>query len=129
VTTSEGDQETVLAFLTTTCAPCEPLWEKLARRHEGTAPETRVVVVTPSASMENERRARQLTPPGVHLHMGSETWFSYGVHQAGTFLLVRSRHAGPPPWEVPGQVLATANPAGPWELEALLGEWSRLPSH
>ena len=120
---------TILAFLTTTCAPCEPLWEKLARSPKGNAPRARVVVVTPSASMENERRARQLTPLGVHLHMGSETWFSYGVAQAGTFLLVRSRDAGPPPWDVPGQVLATANPAGPSDVEALLGEWSRLPSH
>jgi hypothetical protein len=55
--------------------------------------------------------------------MGSETWFSYGVSQAGTFVLVRSPTAGRPPWEERAEVLGFATPRSPSELEALLQHW------
>ena len=56
-----------------------------------------LVVVTPSRSMEDERAARRLVPDGVHLHMGSETWFEYGIGRAASFALVRSPGTGPLP--------------------------------
>ena len=72
----------------------------------------KLVVVTPSRSMEDEQLARQLTPPGAHLHMGSETWFAYGVGLAGTFVLVRSDPEDAPPWAQAGRVLGSAHLAG-----------------
>lgn len=73
--------------------------------------------------MEDERLARQLVPPGVHLHMGSETWFAYGVGKAASFALVRSPLSGPPPWEEVGQILGAANVEAPEELVRLVTAW------
>jgi hypothetical protein len=70
--------DTLLAFLTTSCAECQPFWEMMAGSAAIDDLGARLVVVTPSRSMENERLARGLVPEGVHLHMGSETWFEYG---------------------------------------------------
>lgn len=112
---------TLLAFLTTTCEPCGAFWEMLALGVPALG--VPVVVVTPSRSMEDERLARRLTPPAARLHMGSETWFAYGVTQAGTFVLVRDRPDGQPVWESPGQVLGSGTPAGPAELSRLVEGW------
>jgi hypothetical protein len=126
--TSGADETTytLLAFLTTTCAPCGPFWEMLATAAPSRELGVRMVVVTPSSSMEDERTARRLTPPGVLLHMGSETWFSYGVAQAGTFVLVRSPAGASVPWAQPGEVLGSATPQGPSEVEALVRRWLGL---
>jgi hypothetical protein len=91
-----------------------------AARHELGA---RVAVVTPSASLEDERLVRQLTPDGVEVHMSSETWFRYGVGQAGTFVLVRDHSGGARPWEAPGEVLGSATPEGPAQLAELVALW------
>jgi hypothetical protein len=126
---SAGNESTptLLAFLTTTCTPCRPFWEMMAAAPPGPELGATLVVVTPSRSMEDERAARRLTPPGVDLHMRSETWFSYGVAQAGTFVLVRSL-AGSPAWEQPGEVLGSATPESPAALEALVRRWlARVP--
>jgi len=84
---------------------------------------TRLVVVTPSRSMEDERRAEKLVPPGVHLHMGSETWFAYGIGKAASFVLVRSPADGPPPWQQPGQVLGAADVESPEQLIERMKSW------
>lgn len=75
-----------------------------------------LAVVTPSRSMEDEAEARRRLPAGAHLHMGSETWFGYGIGQAGTALLVRTASHDPPPWQGPpfngtvlGQALLSSN--------------------
>lgn len=95
----------VLAFVTTSCRQCAPVWATLdAAASKLPVP---LVVVTPSRSMEDEPRARQLTPAGALLHMSSDTWFMYGVAQAGTVMLVRQGPAAPP-WDEPGDVLGTA---------------------
>lgn len=116
---------TLLAFLTTTCAPCQQFWGMLADPDARAALGTKVVVVAPSPSMENRRRAQELTPPGVELHMGSETWFDYAVTQAGTFVLVHDAPDGRPPWEGPagGVVIGSAEPASPAELLDLVARW------
>jgi hypothetical protein len=121
-----GTTLTLIAFLTTTCAPCGPFWEMLATGAPGRELGVQTVVVTPSSSMEDEREARRLTPPGVLLHMGSETWFNYGVAQAGTFVLVRSPAGAPVPWAGPGEVMGSATPHGPSEVEGLVRRWLGL---
>lgn len=83
----------------------------------------RLVVVTPSRSMEDERRARELLPPGAYLHMGSETWFEYGIGSSASFVLVRCELDGPEPWEQAGQVLGSASARSPGELVDLVKRW------
>jgi hypothetical protein len=118
-----GTTETLLAFLTTTCAECQPFWEMLAGAATRADLGAQVAVVTPSRSMEDERLARRLVPDGVHLHMGSETWFEYGIGRAASFALVRSPSSGPPPWEELGKVLGSANVEAPEELVRLVSAW------
>jgi hypothetical protein len=89
---------------------------------------TRLVVVTPSRSMEDERRAKRLVPPGVHLHMGSETWFAYGVGKAASFVLVRSPNDGPPPWQQAGHVLGAADVESPEQLLDRMRSWKAAAS-
>lgn len=123
----------LLAFVTTSCQVCGPVWEMLATlaSDEGGPGESgtyQLVVVTPSPSMEDERRARALTPAGALLHMSSATWFDYGVLQAGTFILLRAADAVGPqareaPWCPPGHVLGSAVPSHPDELRSLVAGW------
>jgi hypothetical protein len=122
-TDEAGTTETLLAFLTTTCAECQPFWEMLAGAATRADLGAQVAVVTPSRSMEDERLARRLVPDGVYLHMGSETWFEYGIGRAASFALVRSPSDGPPPWEELGKVLGTANVDAPEELVRLVKAW------
>ena len=122
-----GSVDTLLAFLTTTCASCQPFWEMMADGSLPRALGAPLVVVTPSPSMEDERLAKRLVPPGVHLHMGSETWFEYGIGKAATFVLVRSRRDGPPPWQQAGQVIGAADISGPEELIERVRRWQAAP--
>jgi hypothetical protein len=122
-TTEPGTIETLLAFLTTSCAECQPFWEMLAGATALDDLGAQVAVVTPSRSMEDERLARRLVPDGAHLHMGSETWFEYGIGRAASFALVRAPSNGPPPWEELGKVLGSANVETPEELMRLLRAW------
>ena len=115
--------DSLLAFLTTSCVSCQKHWEMMTAAPEGLAGAARLVVVTPSRSMDDELRARRMTPPGAYLHMGSETWFMYGVGQAGTFVLVRSRRDGPPPWAEAGLVLGSATVDDPARLAGLVRSW------
>ncbi len=122
-TAEAGTTDTLLAFLTTSCAECQPFWEMMARSAAIDDLGTQLVVVTPSRSMENERLSRSLVPEGVHLHMGSETWFEYGIGRAASFALVRSRRGGPAPWEEVGKILGAANVEAPEELVRLVKAW------
>jgi hypothetical protein len=115
--------DTLLAFLTTSCASCKPFWEMMADPGFVSSLGSRLVVVTPSRSMEDERRARELLADGAYLHMGSETWFEYGIGTSSTFVLVRSPWGGPEPWERAGQVLGSGSAGSPGELMELIKRW------
>ena len=118
-----GTTEALLAFLTTSCAECQPFWEMLAGPAISEDLGAQVVVVTPSRAMEDERLARRLVPEGAHLHMGSETWFEYGIGRAASFALVRTPRDGPPPWQEVGKILGAANVEAPEELVRLVRAW------
>jgi hypothetical protein len=118
-----GTTDTLLAFLTTSCAECGPFWGMLADDASRDALGSPVVVVTPSRAMENERLARQLVPAGAQLHMASETWFAYGVARAASFALVRTASGAPPPWVEIGKILGSANVGSPEELVRLVAAW------
>ncbi len=74
--------------------------------------------------MEDEQRARELAPPGADLHMGSETWFAYGVARAGTVVLVRDPPGGEPCGQ-PGRVLGSALVDEGTDLTAMVAGWQR----
>ena len=120
-----GTVDSLLIFLTTSCVTCQDHWGKIGSLVEDLAPAAGLVVVTPSRSMEDELLARRLTPAAAYLHMGSATWFTYGVAQAGTCVLVRSPHDGPAPWAEAGQVLGSALPAELGQLPELVRHWQR----
>jgi hypothetical protein len=113
----------LLVFLTTTCASCASLWEQLNRAPLPPELGVDLVVVTPSAAMDDEARARRLLPPGARLHMASGTWFEYGMLQAGSLALVRAAAGGPPPWECAGEVLGSSSPVPAEEIPELVNRW------
>lgn len=121
-----GTVDTLLAFLTTSCASCKPFWEMMATPGLAGALGARLVIVTPSRSMEDERRARELLPDGAYLHMGSETWFEYGIGSSASFVLVRSSQDGPEPWQQAGQVLGSTSGKSPDELLELVKRWQAV---
>jgi len=121
-----GETVTLLVFLTTTCASCQPMWEMISAGRQGDALGVDLVVVTPSRALENEQEAHRRTPPGVHLHMGSDTWFAYGVGLAGTIVLVRHRDGEATPWEQPGEVLGSSSSAGPGSVETVVRRWLEM---
>lgn len=117
---------TLLAFLTTSCLPCRPLWEALgdpATRQVLASLGVGLAVVTPSRSMEDERAVGRLAPPGAQVHMASEAWFSYGVNQAGTLVLVRQPPGGEAPWEKASEVLGSAGPPASALVADLVRSW------
>ncbi len=120
-----GTVDHLLVFLTTSCTICKDHWGKIGSLVADLAPGAGLAVVTPSRSMEDELLARRLTPAAAYLHMDSGTWFMYGVGQAGTCLLVRTPHGGPPPWAEAGQVLGSALPSELGQLPELVRHWQR----
>jgi hypothetical protein len=119
----DGTVDTLLAFLTTSCASCKPFWEMMAAPGFSSSLGARLVVVTPSRSMEDERRARALVPDGAYLHMGSETWFEYSIATSASFVLVRSPRGGPEPWQQACKVLGSTSATDPGELVELVRRW------
>lgn len=118
----------LMAFVTSSCEVCATAWEMmgaLAARADGAGGQSpyQLVIVTPSRSMEDERAVLALAPPGVQVHMGSETWFSYGITQAGTFVLAEQAQGAPAPWLEPGRTLGSAVPGDMHELRAFLRKW------
>jgi hypothetical protein len=120
----DGQQgHTLLAFLTTSCAPCFPFWKMLSAPSPETTFGVRVVVITPSSSMESERAVAQLTPAGTQVHMSSSTWFAFGVSKAPSFVLVQSLDEEGDPWDGHARVLGQASVDLPGELADLVRSW------
>ena len=83
-----GRQSTLLAFLSSGCVTCEPLWDGL-RRGEPALPDlARVVAVTRGAGQESPARLRALAPDGVAVVMSDAAWDDYGVPGAPYFVYV-----------------------------------------
>lgn len=83
-----GRQTTVLAFLSSGCVNCEPLWEGLRRGEPELADRSRVVAVTRGAGHESPSRLRALAPEGVPVVMSDAAWDDYGVPGAPYFVYV-----------------------------------------
>jgi hypothetical protein len=80
---------TLLAFLSTGCSSCIPLWEGLrsdSSLHE--LPDTRLVVVTKGPEAESPSRLSQLAPDESTVIQSTDAWDSYGVPVTPYFVLV-----------------------------------------
>lgn len=84
-----GTRGTVLlAFLTTGCASCRPLWRALRRGVSLPDPNTRIVVATKGPEAESPAEIADLAPPGVAVVMSTEAWDQMAVPVAPFFALV-----------------------------------------
>jgi hypothetical protein len=82
----------LVAFLTTGCATCRPLWRHLARGVTLPNPDVRIVVVTKGPEEESPGAVRNLAAPGVTVIMGTAAWDDFAVPVAPFFALVDARN-------------------------------------
>jgi len=78
----------LLAFLTTGCTSCRPLWRALGRGVSLPDPNVRIVAVTKGPEAESPAEVGDLAPPGVTVVMSSEAWDRLAVPVAPFFALV-----------------------------------------
>ena len=88
-----GSPVTLLAFLTSGCASCAPLWEGLRHAPARGSLAERVVVITHDAMRESPTRLERLAParpsaaPGAEVVMSSAAWSDYAVPASPHFVL------------------------------------------
>lgn len=98
-TTPQGDaikvavagvkDNTLLAFLSTGCLPCVPLWKSLSSPNLPAFPErTRLVLLTKDRSHESISKLRDLAPAGIPVVMSSAAWEAYAVKGSPYFIYV-----------------------------------------
>jgi hypothetical protein len=82
-----GSPATLLAFLSSGCAACGPLWAGL---HEPVALpfDARLVVVTKDPDRERLARLLELAPAGVEVVMSTAAWDAYAIPATPHFVLV-----------------------------------------
>lgn len=109
-----SDRNTLLAFLSSGCSACVPLWEGLqAIRPDSVPGNARIVVVTKDPSHELMARLKQLAPRGSTVVMSSQAYADYQVELSPYFIYVDGL-AG----EVRSEGAATAWP----QVLSLLGD-------
>lgn len=77
---------TLLAFLSTGCATCGPLWATLSEVEP--PPGFRTVVVTKGAEAESPAEVRRLAPAAAAVVMSSDAWDAFSVPATPYFVLV-----------------------------------------
>src|SRR5579884_3914401 len=82
-----GLPNTLLAFLSSGCASCVPLWSSLGGG-AGAPANTRVLVVTKGPEAESVTRLRELAPAGAEVVMSTEAWQAFSVPSTPHFVLV-----------------------------------------
>jgi hypothetical protein len=82
-----GSPVTLLAFLTSGCTSCVPLWAGLRDEPELASVAERVVVVTHDSTRESPARVKRLAPAAAEVIMASGAWEDYGVPASPHFVL------------------------------------------
>jgi hypothetical protein len=85
-----GSPTTLLAFLSSGCAACGPLWEAL-HEHASVPAQARLVVVAKGPERESTARLHELAPPGREVLLSTEAWREYAVPGSPHFVLVDGR--------------------------------------
>ena len=78
---------TLLAFLTSGCASCAPLWASLGDARQVEQLAQRVVIVTHDTTRESPARLLRLAPAGVETVMAATAWEDYAVPASPHFVL------------------------------------------
>ena len=82
-----GSPVTLLAFLTSGCASCAPLWAGLRDAPELASLAERVAVITYDPARESPTRLERLAPAAPEVIMSSAAWADYGVPGSPHFVL------------------------------------------
>ncbi|HWE08948.1 MAG TPA: hypothetical protein VG325_06320 [Solirubrobacteraceae bacterium] len=82
---------TLLAFLTSGCTSCAPLWAGLRESGELEALAGRVVVITHDSTRESPSRVRRLAPSAAEVVMSTRAWEDYAVPASPHFVLTDGR--------------------------------------
>ncbi len=108
-----GSPRTLLAFLSSGCASCGPLWDGL-RDGVRTPAGARLVVLTKGSDSERVARLRSLAPEHTEVVMSTAAWQDFSVPATPHFVLVDgpTRHllgrGSATSWEQIGTLLADA---------------------
>lgn len=82
-----GSPITLLAFLTSGCDSCAPLWASLGDAGQLEQLAQRVVIVTHDTTRESPARLRRLAPARVETVMAATAWEDYAVPASPHFVL------------------------------------------
>ncbi len=82
-----GSPVTLIAFLTSGCTSCAPLWAGLHDSRDLASLAQRVAVVTHDATRESPTRLQRLAPVGTDVIMSSAAWADYAVPGSPHFVL------------------------------------------
>lgn len=82
-----GSPSTLIAFLTSGCTSCAPLWAGLHESPDVASLAERVTVVTHDATRESPTRLERLAPSGTDVIMSSAAWADYAVPGSPHFVL------------------------------------------
>jgi hypothetical protein len=82
-----GSPRTLLAFLSSGCAACGPLWDGMRDAGHLSELAERVVIVAHDASRESTARLRTLAPADVELILAGAAWQDYAVPASPHFVL------------------------------------------
>lgn len=82
-----GSPVSLIAFLTSGCTSCGPLWEGLHAARDLTSLAQRVTVVTHDPTRESPTRLERLAPTGTEVIMSSAAWADYAVPGSPHFVL------------------------------------------
>jgi hypothetical protein len=107
-----GSSRTLLAFLSSGCAACGPLWAGL--RDGYTPPDgARLIVVTKGPERESVSRLRALAPVKREVVMSSAAWKSFSVPATPHFVLVDG---------TAGEILGRGSATSWQQIETLLAD-------
>ena len=82
-----GSPVTLLAFLTSGCASCAPLWDGLRDAPNLSSLADRVAVITHDFTRESSTRLERLAPGAPEVIMSSAAWADYAVPGSPHFVL------------------------------------------
>jgi hypothetical protein len=82
-----GSPVTLLAFLTSGCGSCGPLWAALRDPSQVQSLDARVLVITHDPSRESMTRLREIAPGRVEVIMASGAWADYEIPSSPHFVL------------------------------------------
>lgn len=86
-----GSPPTLLAFLTSGCTSCAPLWAGLREAADLRSLAERVIVVTHDSARESPARVARLAPAEAEIVMSSPAWEQYAVPASPHFVLTDGR--------------------------------------